>query len=101
MCGLFGLKIKMCLMGWKACWTKYAGTLRTNAAKHPNENSPPESGGVARRRFISRAGVVPKERAQSWCFRLVNHPVCAQFWESLMRADTPPNLGGVFLFGCF
>jgi len=38
-----------------------------NVAQHPNGNSPPKLGGVARRRFISRAGVVPEE----------NHPVCA------------------------
>ena len=42
-------------------------TSKTNVAKHPNRSSPPKLGGVARRRFISRAGVVPDE----------NHPVCA------------------------
>ena len=36
------------------------GRKRVNVAKHPNGSSPPELGGVARRRFISRAGVVPK-----------------------------------------
>ena len=50
-----------------------------NVAKPPNEASPPNLGGVARRRFISRAGVVPEE----------NHPVCAP----LMR------LRDIFLMG--
>src|SRR5207253_1252903 len=33
----------------------------TNVAKHPGGSSPPKLGGVARRRFISRAGVVQEE----------------------------------------
>src|SRR5437660_7190697 len=62
--------------------------LQTNVAKPPNRSSPPKLGGVARRRFISRAGVVPEE----------NHPVCAPLRTLrdifLMGAATPPNLGG-------
>ena len=50
---------------------------------------------MARRRFISRAGVVPEE----------NHPVCARIRRLrdifLMGAATPPNLGGEFPFGGF
>jgi len=42
-------------------------TFKTNVAKPPNGSTPLKLGGVARRRFISRAGVVPEE----------NHPVCA------------------------
>jgi hypothetical protein len=64
-------------------------------AKHPIGGSPPKLGGVARRCFISRAGVVPKQ----------NHPVCAlKRWlrDILINgAATPPNLGGEFLFGGF
>src|SRR5207302_11026166 len=71
------------------------GILHLNFAQHPNGNSPPKLGGVARRRFISRAGVVPTQ----------NHPVCAQPRRLrdilLMGAATPPNLGGEFPCGCF
>src|SRR5437867_9818827 len=61
----------------------------------PNGSSPPKLGGVVRRRFISRAGVVPKE----------NHPVCAPLLRLrdifLMGAATPAKLGGALPFGGF
>src|SRR5437867_13284275 len=69
--------------------------LNSNVAKPSNGSSPPKLGGVARRRFISRAGVVPEE----------NHPVCAPANEAsrhfLMGAATPPNLGGELPFEGF
>jgi hypothetical protein len=54
-------------------------------AKHPYRNSPPKLGGVARRRFISRDGVVPKPKR----FGMGTTPPS-------LRSGTPPNLGGEF-----
>jgi len=66
-----------------------------NVAKPPNGSSPPKLGGVARRRFISRAGVVAEE----------NHPGCAPTNEAsrhfLMGAASPPDLAGELPFGGF
>src|SRR6266850_1189202 len=60
------------------------GGGQQNVAKHPNGNSPPKLGGVARRRFISRAGVVPQE----------NHPVRAflRWLRSIFLTAQPPLL---------
>src|SRR5881227_4120139 len=68
---------------------------RKTSAKHPNRNSPPKLGGVARRRFISRDGVVPKPRTTP----SARNKVASRLF--IDRAATPPNLGGEFLFGCF
>src|SRR5437773_1481918 len=76
-----------------------------------NANSPPKLGGVdasSRKRcgatLLRADGVVPAHRTITsasrkfirWLRIFQNHPVCAQFWETLMRAATPPNLGGEF-----
>src|SRR5205085_10924250 len=58
-------------------------------------NSPPKLEGVARRRFISRDGVVPKPRTTP----SARNKVASRLF--IDRAATPPNLGGEFLFGCF
>src|SRR5205085_12189256 len=58
-------------------------------------NSPPKLEGVARRRFISRDGVVPKPRTTT----SARNKVASRLF--IDRAATPPNLGGEFLFGCF
>src|SRR5947208_16815789 len=63
--------------------------------KIENRNSPPKLGGVARRRFISRDGVVPKPRTTP----SARNKVASRLF--IDRAATPPNLGGEFLFGCF
>src|SRR5438876_5211920 len=60
--------------------------LKQMSAKPPNGSSPPKLGGVARRRFISRAGVVPEEN------HLVGAPTNEASRHLLMGAATPPNL---------
>ena len=58
-------------------------------------NLPSSLRGEARRRFISRDGVVPKPRTTP----SARNKVASRLF--IDRAATPPNLGGEFLFGCF
>ena len=63
-------------------------------------NDQPKLGGVARRRFIRRAGVVPRTRSTSYCGSAQEPPRLRPAKEAsrlfFLGAATPPNLGGEF-----